>query len=48
MYIDLSKLYNESGTGYAQKAIEENHQTYQNEIDLRDGNDSATGDKSNQ
>lgn len=27
-YIDLSKLYNDSGTGYAQKAIERNRQVY--------------------
>lgn len=37
MYIDLSKLYNENGTGYAQKAIEENHLTYKKEIEKRDG-----------
>ncbi|MDE6409559.1 MAG: hypothetical protein K2K81_04870 [Muribaculaceae bacterium] len=36
MYIDITKLYNETGTGYAQKAIEENRQTYDREIKMRD------------
>lgn len=37
LYIDVSKLYNESGTGYAQEAIKENHKTYEREIKARDG-----------
>ncbi len=36
-FIDLSKLYNAQGTGYAQKAMEENRATYKREIELRDG-----------
>lgn len=36
MYIDMSKLYNSEGTGYAQKAIEENARTYKEEIEARD------------
>ena len=36
MYIDISKLYNSEGTGYAQKAIEENARTYKEEIEARD------------
>lgn len=27
-YVDISKLYNPDGTGYAQRAIEKNHETY--------------------
>ncbi|MDE5789964.1 MAG: C45 family peptidase [Muribaculaceae bacterium] len=36
MYIDVSKLFNEAGTGYAQRAMEENHKTYEREIETRD------------
>ena len=36
-YIDVSKLYNASGTGYAQKRIADNHQIYLMEIKKRDG-----------
>lgn len=35
-YVNLSKLYNEKGTGYAQEAIRENHEVYHNEIEKRD------------
>ena len=35
-YIDMTKLYNESGTGYAQKAIEANKKVYQEEKARRD------------
>lgn len=36
-YIDITKLYNEEGTGYAQQAISRNRQTYRNETLNRDG-----------
>lgn len=36
-YIDLTKLYNEEGTGYAQEAIERNRQIYRLETLGRDG-----------
>ena len=36
-YIDISKLYNPEGTGYAQKAIEKNKTTYRLEKSKRDG-----------
>ena len=36
MYINLPLLYNEKGTGYAQRAMEENKQTYKQEIENRD------------
>lgn len=35
-YIDMRKLYNASGSGYAQQAIEENKATYRREIEKRD------------
>lgn len=35
-YIDISKLYNSQGTGYAQKAINENKKTYIREKQKRD------------
>lgn len=35
--VDVSKLYNSQGTGYAQKAIEKNHAIYKSEINSRDG-----------
>lgn len=37
-YIDIQKLYNADGTGYAQQFKKLNHATYQREIDARDGN----------
>lgn len=36
-YINMSLLFNEEGTGYAQKAIELNKKTYTEEIEHRDG-----------
>ncbi len=36
-YIDLSKLYNASSTGYAQQAMERNKAVYREEIEKRDG-----------
>lgn len=36
-YIDVDKLYNKEGSGYAQKAIELNKETYRNEKLKRDG-----------
>lgn len=36
-YVDVSKLYNEEGTGYAQEAIVRNRQTYRLESLKRDG-----------
>lgn len=35
-YIDISKLYNDQGTGYAQKAIEANKEVYEKAKKLRD------------
>lgn len=35
-FIDMTKLYNNSGSGYAQQAIKENHLTYQRESEKRD------------
>jgi len=35
--IDMAKLYNASGTGYAQQKREKNHLVYQEEIKRRDG-----------
>lgn len=35
-HLDISKLFNKEGTGYAQKAIEKNKQIYINEKKLRD------------
>jgi len=36
-YIDMTKLYNNEGTGYAQKAISRNRFTYRKETNKRDG-----------
>lgn len=36
-FIDLSKLYNSEGTGYAQKAMEANKEVYKKETRRRDG-----------
>lgn len=36
-YLDISKLYNREGTGYAQKAIELNRKTYADERRKREG-----------
>lgn len=36
-YVDISRLYNEQGTGYSQQAILENRITYREEKERRDG-----------
>ncbi|MDE6296634.1 MAG: C45 family peptidase [Muribaculaceae bacterium] len=44
-YINLPLLYNESGTGYAQKAIEKNHKIYKEEIERRDNSANVSPDE---
>lgn len=36
-YINIKKLYNEEGTGYAQQAVRKNRETYKREKTIRDG-----------
>lgn len=40
-YIDIRKLYNPQGTGWAQEAINRNMETYRREIEKRDGGNSG-------
>lgn len=44
-YINLPLLFNEKGTGYAQKAIEANRKTYKEEIERRDKSANVTPDE---